>query len=297
MNSDASLPAVAVLGLGKMGSAVADRLIAKGFGVALWNRRSGRARAYGERVAGTVAEAVGRSEVVLTCLRDHAATVAQVKNAPVARALRGKVLVVLSSMAAEESRDLDSWAERHGIAYLEAQIQDYPSAVRSGRATILCSGPAPAFEAVRSVLGALSARLPHVSEAPGGASTLAAAQITFVLHAYVGVLHGAAMCRSVGVDPMQFLKLMVADYMREGALPEDLEKMVTTADAGHYGEDVGATLDVWRLSLEQVIAESRNAGLETNHLDSIHALVSRAIASGHGAHDFEAVTEVMTRAD
>ena len=76
-------------------------------------------------------------------------------------------------------------------------------------------------------------------------------------------------------------------------LSADLEKMVTSAIARNYGEDVGATLDVWKLSLEQVIAESRKAGLDTGHLESILVLVSRAIAEGHGEHDFEAVTEAM----
>ncbi len=296
MTSNSSLPAVAVLGLGKMGSAFADRLIMKGFDVTVWNRGADRARSYGDRAAPTIAEAARRGIVVLTCLRDHAATVASVKNAAVIEALCGNTLVVLSSMTANESCDLGAWAERHGIAFLEAQIQDYPSAVRTGNATVLCSGSTPVFEAARLVLRAASSRLLHVSEAPGGAATLVAGQLAFALHAYVGVLHGAAMCRAADMDPSLFVKLMVSDYMREGPLSADLEKMVTSAIARSYGEDVGATLDVWKLSLEQVIAESRKAGLDTDHLDSIHVLVSRAIADGHGAHDFEAVTEAMAPA-
>ena len=133
----------------------------------------------------------------------------------------------------------------------------------------------------------------HVSEAPGGATTLIAAQLAFALHAYVGVLHGTAMCRAADMDPTVFLRLMVSDYMREGPLSADLEKMMTSAIARNYAEDVGATLDVWSLSLEQIIAESRTAGIGTGHLESIHALVSRAIADGHGAHDFESVIEAM----
>ena len=293
MTSGSNLPAVAVLGLGKMGSALADRLIMKGFDVIVWNRGPDRARPYGDQAVPTIAEAVRRGTVVLTCLRDHAATVDSVKNAAVAGALHGNTLVVLSSMTAKESRDLAAWTERHGIAYLEAQIQDYPSTVRAGKATILCSGSTPVFETVRPALCAVAARPLHVSEAPGGATTLIAAQLAFALHAYVGVLHGTAMCRAADMDPTVFLRLMVSDYMREGPLSADIEKMMTSAIARNYGEDVGATLDVWSLSLQQIIAESRKAGIDTGHLESIHALVSRAIADGHGAHDFESVIEAM----
>ena len=293
MTSDSTVQSVAVLGLGKMGSAFAERLMMKGLDVTVWNRGPVRVRPYGDRAAPTIAGAVRRGNVVLTCLRDHAATASSVKNAAVAEALRGNTLVVLSTMTANESRDLGAWTERHGIAYLEAQIQDYPSAVRTGNATILCSGSTPAFETARLVLQAASSRLLHVSEAPGGAATLVAGQLAFALHAYVGALHGAAMCRAADMDPTVFVKLMVSDYMREGPLSADLEKMVASALARNYGEDVGATLDVWMLSLEQIIAESREAGLDTGHLGSIHALVSRAIADGHGEHDFEAITESM----
>ena len=296
MTSDSSVPAVAVLGLGKMGSAVADRLIMKGLDVTVWNRGSNRARSYGDRAKPTIAEAVRRGKVVLSCLRDHAATAASVKNVAVAEALRGNTLVVLSSMTANESRDLGAWAEQHDIDYLEAQIQDYPSAVRTGNATILCSGSTPVFETVRPVLRAATARLLHVSEASGGAATLVAGQLAFAVHAYVGVLHGAAMCRAADMDPTVFVRLMVSDYMREGPLSADLEKMVASAIARNYGEEVGATLDVWKLSLEQIIAESRKAGLDTDPLESIHDLVTRAIADGHGEHDFEAVTEALAPA-
>ena len=135
------------------------------------------------------------------------------------------------------------------------RIQDYPSTVRTGNATILCSGPTPEFEAARSVLSAVTARLTHVSEALGGAITLVAAQLAFAFHTYVGVLHGVAMCRAANMDPAVFLKLMVLGYMREGPLPADLEKMVASAVARSYEEEVGATLDVWRFSLQQFIAE------------------------------------------
>ena len=102
MTSDSSLPAVAVLGLGQMGSVFADRLIAKGFDVTVWNRRPGRARPYGNRAATTIAEAVCCARVVLACLREHAATIASVKNESGVRTLRGSTLIVLSSMTAEE---------------------------------------------------------------------------------------------------------------------------------------------------------------------------------------------------
>jgi 3-hydroxyisobutyrate dehydrogenase-like beta-hydroxyacid dehydrogenase len=63
------MPTVAILGTGKMGSAMARRLASSGFELSLWNRTRTRAEELGlGRVAATPAEAVRDAEVVITSL-------------------------------------------------------------------------------------------------------------------------------------------------------------------------------------------------------------------------------------
>ena len=67
---------VSVLGMGRMGRAVAGRLAEGGHDVVVWNRTPGRAGdavAAGAREAGDLAAAVAGAEVVLTLLSDDAA--------------------------------------------------------------------------------------------------------------------------------------------------------------------------------------------------------------------------------
>ena len=67
---------MAFLGLGKMGSPMALRLLAAGHEVTVWNRSRARADAlasHGAHVAATPGEAVGGVEAVLTMLFDDAA--------------------------------------------------------------------------------------------------------------------------------------------------------------------------------------------------------------------------------
>jgi 3-hydroxyisobutyrate dehydrogenase-like beta-hydroxyacid dehydrogenase len=68
--------AVAVLGLGAMGRAIAARLLDAGHDVRVWNRTTGRDEelvAAGARRADTPADAVGGAEVVITMVTDGAA--------------------------------------------------------------------------------------------------------------------------------------------------------------------------------------------------------------------------------
>ncbi|MGL4176086.1 MAG: NAD(P)-dependent oxidoreductase [Dermatophilaceae bacterium] len=67
---------VAVLGLGRMGTAVAERLVSTGADVVVWNRSAGRVDALvaaGARVATTAAQAVAGRDVVVTMVADEPA--------------------------------------------------------------------------------------------------------------------------------------------------------------------------------------------------------------------------------
>jgi 3-hydroxyisobutyrate dehydrogenase-like beta-hydroxyacid dehydrogenase len=72
---------VGIIGLGNMGRALADALLASGFQVTVWNRTAGKAdllEQAGASVAASPAEAAERSDVLVVCLLDHAATCAAV---------------------------------------------------------------------------------------------------------------------------------------------------------------------------------------------------------------------------
>src|SRR5260370_14376600 len=67
---------IGIAGTGRMGSAVAGRLLSVGHGVTVWNRTRGRTEALalaGASVAATPAELATRAEVVITFLTDAAA--------------------------------------------------------------------------------------------------------------------------------------------------------------------------------------------------------------------------------
>ena len=163
---------VAVIGLGNMGSALAHALPARGHDVIVWNRSASKAEplmAAGAAVAGSAAEAAAAANVVIVCVIDHQSSLSVLQTEVVAGALRGKLLVQLSTVTAEESRELGRWAEGNGIAYLDGAILGYPEDVREQACTIVYSGPKSDFEANKDVLvalGAIRSTWAKPSEAP-----------------------------------------------------------------------------------------------------------------------------------
>ena len=155
-----------------MGSALADRLIAQGYGITVWNRSPGRAQANARpnaKIADALAAATEPFDIILVCLLDHAATMTNVAINAVAPALRAKILVELTSITTESSRGLGAWADAHDVGYLEAQIQDYPNTVRDGVGTIVCTGSDTVYASCRTVLEAITGRVVYASQDLGSA--------------------------------------------------------------------------------------------------------------------------------
>jgi 3-hydroxyisobutyrate dehydrogenase len=133
---------VAVLGLGRLGTAVADRLRDQHH-VRTWSRSHG----------GTPLDAVSDAEVVLLCLYDAAACRDVLAAALPALATTATV-VNTSTVGPGEAADLEAQVVRCGAAYLHAPVMGSTPAVAAGRLTVLAGGrPSAAVEGVLAVLG------------------------------------------------------------------------------------------------------------------------------------------------
>ena len=186
---------VCVIGLGDMGSALAEAVLTKRFKVTVWNRTVSKGAALadaGASVAASVTEAVASADTIVVCLTDHAASTSVLRTDEVAGALRGKTLVQVSTVTAEESRDMGRWAEDHGIAYLDGSIFGYPKDIVDSDCTIIYSGPKSIFDASETMLSAMGGKPKHVGEAIGGALTELLSKVVYGLimrRRDPGVLH------------------------------------------------------------------------------------------------------------
>jgi len=101
---------VAVIGAGRMGSALAAALYKKGFDTTVWNRTSSKMEPLsrlGLRVAPSLQEAIGNAEIVIVSLNNYESLNQLVRPPAIESALRGKVLVQLSSGTPDEAREMD----------------------------------------------------------------------------------------------------------------------------------------------------------------------------------------------
>jgi 3-hydroxyisobutyrate dehydrogenase/2-hydroxy-3-oxopropionate reductase len=161
---------VAILGTGKMGSALARRLADAGFEMTLWNRTRARAEAMGVgRVAETPADAVRAAEVVISSLTGPDAVHATYGGPQGAlSAASGQVFVEMSTAGPDVVAELEPQVDGTGSKLVDAPIVGAPPLVLRGAAAVLVGGADADVARVRPVLQLLG-EVRHVGPLGSGA--------------------------------------------------------------------------------------------------------------------------------
>ena len=156
------------VGAGRMGAALAARLLAAGHDVAVWNRTRSKADALtaaGATVVDSPADLADR-EVVFTMLagpEDFKAVVLGPDGLLGGERSPG-VLVDLTTVSPEASAEVRAEARRRGTAMLAAPVSGNPKVVAAGRLTLVVSGPEDAFARVRELLELLGEKATWVGQ-------------------------------------------------------------------------------------------------------------------------------------
>lgn len=165
-------PHIGVLGLGRMGRAMAARLAQRGFEVAGWTRSgiaSEPAREWRIAAHASVDDMVAASDIVLLSLSDDAAVI-EIVGQLVRGDLAGKLIVDTSTVSPDTLRRLAGAIGEAGGAAMDAPISGGPDLVLAGKAGFYIGGAAADFERFRPVAEAMSNRVHHVGALGEGAA-------------------------------------------------------------------------------------------------------------------------------
>ena len=286
---------VAVIGTGRMGSALATALVTHGYRTRVWNRTPARyaaLAAQGARPAASVAEAASDAGVVIVNVSDSAASKAILDAAEVRRALAGKLLVQLTSGSPRQARASAAWAAAHGIDYLDGAIMATPNYIGTPDGTILYAGPADQFDAHRPVFLALGGNARHVGGDVGHAAALDAALLGQMWGALFGALLGAVIAEAEGIAHALFMTHFAAF---KPVVDDAVVDAATRVRDGRLEGDAAtlASLDAHYGAFRQLRALCRERAIDPTLPEAFDQLFGRALAAGRAADDFAALSAFM----
>ena len=280
---------VAVLGAGRMGSAMARRVAGAGHGLTVWNRTDAAARALassvpGIRVAGTAAEDVRGCEVVLSVLADGAATCAVLLDTDVLVALprRGVVCDLATSGVAAAGR-LGTGLADAGVPFVDAPVSGSVPAVEAGTLLVMAGGDLAAIAAAEPILAACARRVVRVGDvAAGQAMKLAVNLVVHDLNAALSealiLAEHAGIARPDASDVLadSGVAAPYVGYKRAAFLDPDTP--------------VAMSLDLVRKDLRLIAELAADVGVAIGVTNAAEAVVDAACEAGHGPEDMAALS-------
>jgi 3-hydroxyisobutyrate dehydrogenase-like beta-hydroxyacid dehydrogenase len=283
---------VAILGTGRMGTALARAFIDNDHEVWLWNRTPARARPLveaGAQLAGSVREAVNAAELIVSILNGYTTSDILLHAPDVATALRGKTLVQLASGSPLEARKAAAWAHEHGVHYLDGAIMATPDLIGKPESTILYAGQRAVFDAREPLLRSLAGTTAFVGTDHGHAAALDGSLLMSMWGTLFGALHGIAISQAEGVP--------LADYLAyaKGLMPVTdafAVEVIERAMKRDY-EQTQATLDSHHGALQHVLAICAERGLDRSVPDAFDRVMTRGRERGLGGLDFTALMQLM----
>lgn len=196
---------VAVIGLGRMGAAMAGTLSRAGFDLTVWNRSHEAAERVaadvGAVVADSPASAASGVDVVVSSLADDAALLAVHLDGEgtIAGVGPGAVVVETSTVDPQTIQRLAPEFETRGAHLLDAPVSGSVALVEAGTLTTMVGGDAGALEKARPVIDALSKAVFHMGGSGAGATMKLA--VNALVHAInVALSESLVLAEAGGVE-------------------------------------------------------------------------------------------------
>jgi 3-hydroxyisobutyrate dehydrogenase len=285
------MTAVAVLGLGAMGRAIAHRLMSAGHGLTVWNRTPGKDEelvAAGAHPAATPADAVRNTEVVLTMVTDPPA-LEQILFGTDGAASAISLTATLIDMSTVGPTAIASVVERLApVAVLDAPVLGSVPSVQSGTLVIFVGGEREVFDRHAELLSLLGT--PMYLGGSGSGAMLKLVNNAAGTAALVAVGELLALTDRAAVDPDVALDSLAAGPL--ASLIERWRPRLTGEDHASYFR-----LALARKDLGLAVDEAERASVRLTVVEAAAARGDEAIEAGLGDEDFGAIVPFMRSSD
>jgi 3-hydroxyisobutyrate dehydrogenase-like beta-hydroxyacid dehydrogenase len=276
---------IGFLGLGKMGTPMALRLLAAGHELSVWNRTEGRTKPLlreGAIAAATPAEAELGADAVITMLFDDAAheEVLFGANGLMDALEPGALHISCSTISVALSDRLTKEHARRGIEFVAAPVFGRPNVAEEGRLWIVVAGADEAIARARPLLEPLSRGISVVGAEPRQAHAVKLGGNFLISTMIHSLAESFVYAESQGIDPEAFLETVNSALFQSPFYAAYGKVML------HPPEHPGATIDLGAKDLRLLRQAAAAANARLSLADSLAEIFAEAQRSGLAGEDW-----------
>ena len=278
------------MGLGKMGSVMALRLLNAGHPLTVWNRTPERAEsllAAGATLAATAADAAREADVVLTMLFDDAAheeilfgAKADRPDGVLAALKPGALHIALSTISVALSERLTAEHAKRGQLFVAAPVFGRPNVAEQGRLWIVVAGAEDAVALARPLLEPMARGISVIGTEPSQAHALKLGG-NFLISAMIHSLSEAFVyAKAQGIDAEVFLDTVNSALFQSPFFTAYGKVML------HPPSEPGATIDLGAKDLRLLREAAAERGTTLSLADNLAKVFAEAQRSGLAGEDW-----------
>jgi 3-hydroxyisobutyrate dehydrogenase-like beta-hydroxyacid dehydrogenase len=278
---------IGLIGLGLMGTALTERLLALGYRVAVWNRTPAKAAPLlaGRAEWSDNPLAVCRRVIISLYTTE---VVEQVIEQMSDGLHPGQIIVDTTTGEPERTAALGERLSTQGVRYLDAPISGSSEQTRKGEAILIVGGDPEAFAACADLWSVMGSKVFHVG--PCGA----AAKMKLISNLVLGLnraalAEGLAFAEALAVPSAAALDVLAGSMAYSRVMDTKGRKMV------ERDFTVQARLAQHSKDVRLILGAAAKAGVKLPLTETHFRLLEQAEATGLGDHDNSAIIEVLRK--
>jgi 3-hydroxyisobutyrate dehydrogenase-like beta-hydroxyacid dehydrogenase len=278
---------IGFIGLGAMGTAMAQNLLTAGHAVRIWNRSPEPAEnlaAAGAHVVSKPGEAAQGDAVVTMLANDEAVRSVCLDGGLIDAMAPRTVHVGCSTISVALAQELTAAHATRGLSYVAAPVFGRPDAAKARLLHIVVAGPAEAVEAMRPVFAALGQKVWPVGEDPSLANVVKLGGNLMIAAAIEAMAEAAALGQAHGLAPATMLDV----YTNTMFACRAYQSYAGNIAQNHY-EPAGFKLSLGLKDVNLALAAAQAAAVPLPLGELIAEAMQDAIAAGDGAKDWSAI--------
>lgn len=286
---------IGVCGTGRMGSSIAQRLMAVGHEIGVWNRDMAKTKSLVERGArafASSAELVEGCDTIIVMLLNDAASEAVYRGPSgiLKAALTGKLVIDMSTVRPDTMQSMGASISQQGAAFVECPVGGSVGPAREGKLLALVGGEQADVARAMPILEQICRRIEHVGGLGSGATLKLAINLPLLVY-WQALGESLTICRPLNLAPDRLIDIL-SDTAGTPTAMKGRSEFIAKVLAGQPPGEAAFSLSAAKKDLATAIQFATSLHAELPVAATALACFEEAEAAGFGNAD---ATTISTR--